>query len=81
MPRDGTAHRYQLTKPIKSTTPLDGKTPAQKAILYYLQVRAMEKRKAATRAATQAEIIENTGMAERSVGSAVRALVKSGEIF
>lgn len=76
MPRDGTGRRYQLTRPINSKDPMDGKTPAQRGILYYMQLREIEKRSGAT----QAEMIEETGMAERTVGTAVRALVAAGEI-
>ena len=76
MSRNGTGHRYNLTQPIRTREPLEGKTPAQRAILYYLQVRKTERR----RGATQAEIVEETGMANRSVGTAIRALVQTGEI-
>lgn len=63
-------------QPIKSAEPMYGKKPAERALLYYLQLRSQEKRGGAT----QAEMAEETGMCDRSIGSAVRALAKGGEI-
>jgi hypothetical protein len=77
MSRDGTAHRYELAQAIRHNTPMDGKTPAQRGIMYYLQIRKMERKNGAT----QAEMTQDTGMSERSIGTAVRSLLKAQEII
>ncbi len=73
MPRIGTAHRYGLTQPI---TPTDDRTTAQMALLWFLRVRELER----TGGATQAELTEYSRMSARTVGTAVRQLVKAGLI-
>jgi DNA-binding CsgD family transcriptional regulator len=77
MSREGTAHRYELPQTIKHNTPMDGKTPAQRGIMYYLQLRKLNRKGGAT----QAEIAEHTGISERSIGTAIRSLIKGREII
>ncbi len=70
MPRIGTAHRYKLAKPVE---PTDDRTSAQMAVLWFLRVREME----GNGGVTQAELNEFARMSPRTVGTAVRALVKA----
>jgi len=77
MPRNGTAHRYTLTSSASSRSlSRPDLTAAQVAVLAYLALRATEGRGGAT----QAEIVEESGMAERTVGTAVRKLAELGII-
>jgi hypothetical protein len=70
-------HLYQLITPITSGTAAhEGRTPGQAVVLLYLRVRKIEGKGGAT----QAQMVEDTGLAERTIGSAVRKLAKEGSI-
>lgn len=76
MPRLGTAHVYRLAQKVTSETPMQGRTPAERGILYYLRMRQLE----GLGGATQAQMTEDSGMTDRTVGTAVRNLVREGFI-
>lgn len=67
------AHKYQLAGPLSVQA---DQTPAERAILYYLRVRQLEGKGGAT----QAQMVEESHMAARTVGAAVRRLVARGVI-
>ncbi len=77
MPRIGTAHRYTLAQRITAETPKEGRTTAEMGLLYFLRVRELE---GGHGGATQAELTEFSRMSPRTVGTAVRGLVKAGLI-
>lgn len=76
MGRTGTAHKYTLVEAITHKTPMDEKTPAERGIMYYLRLRELE----GEAGATQAEMCDNTGLSDRTIGTAVRSLKAAGII-
>lgn len=67
------AHVYTLAAPITTT---EGRTAAQMALLWYLRSRELEGKGGAT----QAQMTKESHLAPRTVGTAVRKLVKEGAI-
>lgn len=72
MPRDGTARRYTLAEDY--VRQIQARTAGEKAIIFYMRTRQLEK----LGGATQEEMIEDINLGERTVGRAVRRLRKDG---
>jgi hypothetical protein len=77
MPRLGTAHRYALVQRITTDFPKEGRTTAEMGLLWFLRVRELE---GGYNGATQDEMTKLSRMSARTVGTAVRGLVKAGII-
>jgi CRP-like cAMP-binding protein len=77
MSRTGTAHRYELAKDVQhSGLRREGQTLSQYGITTYLKLRNIE----GAGGATQAEIVEDSGLSVRTVGIAIRQLRDTGTI-
>lgn len=66
------AHVYTLNGPID----VEGKTAAQMAVLFYLKIREIEGKGGAT----AEDIIYDSRLTERTVGTAVKRLRDNGDI-
>jgi CRP-like cAMP-binding protein len=77
MNRTGTGHKYRLTEDIRSdNVKREERTPGEYGLVYYLKLRELEGRDGAT----QAEMVDDSGMSVKTVGRAVRQLRKEGVI-
>lgn len=77
MNRTGTGHKYRLVEDIRSdNVKREERKPGEYGLIYYLKLREIEGRDGAT----QAEMVDDSGMSVKTVQRAVKQLKEEGVI-
>jgi DNA-binding MarR family transcriptional regulator len=77
MNRTRTGHKYRLAENIRTdTVKREERKPGEYGLIYYLKLREIEGRDGAT----QAEMVDDSGMSVKTVQRAVKQLREKGVI-